>query len=177
MKKVKRSVLGRSILAAAQEDATMMQLPSWVNAVPPNFGSAAQGKLSADNWRTLCTINLPVTLICLWGDRSPDSRERQMLDNFMDLVTAVEVGSMLVTSENHIQIYERHMTKYLTDLKELYKERRVAPNHHLALHIGDFLRLFGPVHSWRAFALERYNYLLQRINTNRRFGQFREYMI
>lgn len=94
-----------------------------------------------------------------------------MLNNFIDLVTAVEVGSMLVTSEEHIKLYDRMMTRYLDTLKTLYKEARIAPNHHLALHIGDFLRIFGPVHAWRAFALERYNYMLQQMNTNNKFGE------
>lgn len=89
----------------------------------------------------------------------------------MDLVTAVEVGSMLETSEELIQLYDKTLMRYLTTLKELYKEAKIAPNHHLAVHIADFLRIFGPVHAWRAFALERYNYMLQRTNTNNRLGE------
>ena len=166
-----RPVLGRVVLTAAHEDAERIFLPSWIIPPPSNFGSTVRGKLSADNWRTLCSINLPITLIRLWGDAEPGTRQRQMLDNFMDLVSAVEVGSMLMTSENHVQLYERSLHRYLRTFKELYKEARFTPNHHLALHVPNFLRFFGPVHAWRAFALERYNYLLQRTNTNKKFGR------
>lgn len=171
MKAPGRGVLGRTVLTAAHEDARNVELPSWVNQVPSGFGTTSHGKLSADQWRTLCSINLPITLIRLWGDSLPDTREYKMLHNFMDLVTAVEVGSMLVTSEELIQLYDKSLLKYLTTLKELYKEAKIAPNHHLAMHITDFLRIFGPVHAWRAFALERYNYMLQQTNTNRRLGE------
>jgi hypothetical protein len=166
-----KSVLGHMVLTASYEDSVNIELPSWMNPVPVAFGSKAHGKLSADQWRTLCSINLIITLIRLWGNDTT-TRQYQMLVNFIDLVTAVEVGSMLVTSDGHIQLYEEAITSYLQTLKVLYKEARIAPNHHLALHIPDFLRFFGPVHAWRAFALERYNYLLQNINTNQKFGVY-----
>lgn len=165
----RKAVLGHTVLTAAYEDSVNIELPSWMNPVPAAFGSKSHGKLSADQWRTLCSINLPITLVRLWGNNT-ESREYQMLVNFLDLVTAVEVGSMLITSEEHIKLYEHSITSYLQSLKELYKEARIVSNHHLALHISDFLHFFGPVHAWRAFALERYNYMLQNINTNQKFG-------
>jgi hypothetical protein len=87
------------------------------------------------------------------------------------LVTAVEVGCMFVTSGDHIELYEQYMLRYLTKMKELYKEANVVPYHHISLHLGDFLCSFGPVHAWRTFAFERYNHLLQQENTNGKFGE------
>jgi hypothetical protein len=167
----RKSVLGRTVLTAAREDSVNIELPSWMNPAPAAFGSKAHGKLSADQWRTLCSINLVITLIRLWGNDT-NSREYQMLVNYLDLVMAVEVGSTLITSEEHIKIHEDAITSYLQSLKDLYKEARIVPNHHLALHISDFLRLFGPVHAWRVFALEWYNYMLQSVNTNQKFGMY-----
>lgn len=93
-----------------------------------------------------------------------------MLDNFMDLTTAVELGSMLNINAQLVDWYNSTMHHYLTNMKVLYPESTVRPNHHYALHLVDFLDAFGPVHSWRAFAFERYNYLLQQINTNQKIG-------
>lgn len=98
--------------------------------------------------------------------------QQSWISNFLDLVTAVEIGSMLITSEEHIKIHEDAIISYLQSLKDLYKEACIIPNHHLALHIADFLRLFGPVHAWRMFTLERYNYMLQSLNTNQKFGMY-----
>lgn len=93
-----------------------------------------------------------------------------MLSNFLDLVTAVEIAGLMVTSPSHIDAYETAMTRYLVMMKKLYKEAVVAPNHHFALHIAEFLRLWGPTAGYRGFGFERFNYFLQRIKTNKRFG-------
>ncbi len=155
-------------MAAIQEDIARVVLPSWVRAGPKRFGTVKHGKLSADEWRSICIVHLPVTLIRLWADGS--SRHKEMLDNYMDLVGVVEIGGMMRCSEAHIKRYEQLVLRYLGALKKLYKEGSITPNHHIAYHIGEFMRKFGPVHSWRAFAFERFNYLLQNLSTNMHFG-------
>lgn len=164
-----KAVLGKTILSTVHQDMPSIELPSWVNPVPPGFGTTANGKLSADQWRTGCSVNLPIALIRLWSGTT--ERNQNMLDNFMDLVTAVESGSMLSTNQSLRQLYDKTMLRYLKNMQSLYPEARMKPNHHYALHLGDFLEAFGPVHSWRTFAFERYNYMLQQVNTNKRFGK------
>ena len=160
--------LGQEAFATIREVREAMELPSWINPVPRGFGTSEHGKLSADQWHTACTVLLPVSLILLWGNE--DNRKLQMLNNFMDLVTAVVLAGMWRITPSLISAFEQHLQRYLSGLKELYKEAKIVPNHHLALHLPDFMRLFGPVHSWRAFAFERFNYILQRTNTNMTFG-------
>ncbi|KAG1848453.1 hypothetical protein F4604DRAFT_1973851 [Suillus subluteus] len=150
-------VLGQSLVTEIQKDMLRTELPTWVSRAPKALGSTAQGKLSADQWHAACTINMTITLA--------------MLDNYMDLVTAVELGCMLVISPGHISQYDFYMQRYLENFKDLYKTLRLVPSHHISLHLGEFLCSFGPVHAWRAFAFERYNYLLQRENTNGKFGE------
>lgn len=145
-----------------------MQLPSWINPVPRGFGTSEHGKLSADQWHTTCTVLLPVALTVLWGNET--GRQRDMLNNFMDLATAVVLAGMWRISSTHIALFEQYLRRYLNNLKDLYKEAKVIPNHHLALHLPIFMRLFGPVQSWRAFVFERFNYILQNTNTNLNFG-------
>jgi len=41
----------------------------------------------------------------------------------------------------------------------------------MGFHYEMLLRAFGPVHSWRAWAFERFNYTLQNIKTNSKFGK------
>ncbi|KAJ2921673.1 hypothetical protein H1R20_g15417, partial [Candolleomyces eurysporus] len=165
-------VLGSTILKAVSDDMQKTMLPRWVNPAPLRAGQKKHGKLSADQWRVLCSIHLTVTLIRLWGRQPQESRWYQMLVNFLDLVKAVEIGSMLVVSRDHIDEYETLMTRYLITMKSLYKEARVVPNHHLALHTSDFLDIWGPSPETHGFGWERYNHTLQQINTNRRFGEW-----
>ncbi|KAL1944059.1 hypothetical protein VTO73DRAFT_3877 [Trametes versicolor] len=164
-----QAAIGRDTLDAYVEDRSRMELPSWVNAPPAAFGTTQHGKLSADQWRTLCIINLPVSLIRTWSFQ--EERRVKMLQNFLKLVEAVETFGLLEIDERQIATAERLMQEYLEGVKELYQGAKIQPNHHLSLHIGVFLRLFGPVHSWRSFVFERFNFYLQSLNTNMTFGE------
>ncbi|TFY54356.1 hypothetical protein EVJ58_g8918 [Rhodofomes roseus] len=165
---VHSAVLGRTVLAEISKDMESTEVPAWVDPAPRNMGTKQRGKLSADQWFSACTINFVFTLVRLWGNET--GRKRDMLSNYMDLVTAVVVSSMLEINEDLIQLYETSIMQYLTSLKQLYKEAEIVPNHHLAMHVGAFLRAFGPVHSIRTFFSERMNFVLQSENTNGKFG-------
>ncbi|KAG2745834.1 hypothetical protein P692DRAFT_20849864 [Suillus brevipes Sb2] len=138
-------------------------LPSWVAAAPNNAGSTKCGKLGADEWRSLCTINLVYTLGRLWGSQPEDSREFKMYRNFMDLIIAVRFAHMRTMTAERISQYRLHMVRYLTDMKLLYPGAHVVPS-------------VGPVHAWRCFPFERYNFLLQQIPTNMKFGELEQTM-
>ena len=161
-------VLGKDILAVIRADMQKTVLPSWIEPAPRNWGTTEHGKLSADQWRVLFTIHLPISLISEWSGSSP--RYTSMLANFMDLVTAVRIASMRVTNDEYIALYEHHISSYLGGVLELYKDADIKPNHHLSLHLGHFLRTFGPVHAYRTFAFERVNYMMQKMKTNARHG-------
>ena len=169
--KNRRAVLGRELLAAVRIDIERTQLPSWIQSAPTDIGNISHGKLSADEWRTTATVHLVLTLIRLWGHYDVGVRKRQMLDNYMQLVRAVSVAGSLRISEEDIKEYESSLLSYLRGLKDLYKEATIKPNHHIAVHLPVFLRRFGPVPAWRAFAFERFNYLLQNTNTNKKPGR------
>lgn len=88
----------------------------------------------------------------------------------MHLVTAVKLATMRTMTAERILQYEHHMHRYLETLLELYPGAEISSYQHMALHFGDQLRRFGPTHAWRCFPFERYNYLLQKIPTNKIFG-------
>jgi len=149
-----------------------LELPSWVSPAPRHPGEAKRGKFTADQWRSFCMINLPLTLNRLWGQEAQDSRKRQMLHNFMHLVSAVKLATLRCMTSERISRYAFHIHEYLKNLLQLYPATTISPYQHLALHLQDFLRRFGPVHSWRCFPFEQYNYLLQNIPTNMRLGGY-----
>ena len=164
-----RAILGRDVMEEIWTDMKHTQLPTWISPAPPNWGTAKRGKLSADNWRVICTIHLPITLIRLWGFDS--GQKQELLIHFMHLVTAVRIANMRVTSQNHIKAYNFHISCYVSGIKTLYPDQRILPSHHGALHIGDMLDLFGPVHSHSAPFFERYINFFHRINTNLKLGK------
>ncbi|KAF5343750.1 hypothetical protein D9758_015346 [Tetrapyrgos nigripes] len=169
-KKPKTAVLGKERLAEIREDMVKLKLPSWMSIAPSNPGGTSHGKFSADQWRAFCTINLPITLVRLWGSESKDSRQHRMLVNFMHLVTATRLANMRTLTEERITKYEDHMHTYLKGIRQLFPEKKITAYQHMSLHFGSMLRRFGPVHSWRCFPFERYNYLIQNTPTNGRLG-------
>ncbi|KAI0740921.1 hypothetical protein C8Q76DRAFT_596326, partial [Earliella scabrosa] len=163
------AALGRETLAEYVRDRDRMELPSWINPAPRAFGTSQHGKLSADQWRTVCTVNLPITLGRTWGLET--GRRYSMLKHFLCLVDAVQTLGYLEITHDDMKRADELLQAYLSGVKELYKGGKIQPNHHISLHITVFLALFGPMHSWRSFAFERFNYMLQTLNINKNFGE------
>ena len=165
-----RVVLGRAVMQAVWEDMKRTQLPTWVHAAPFNWGTAERGKLSADQWRVVCTIHLPITLIRLWGTKT--GRKKEMLNHFMDLVSAVQIANMRISSQNQIKAYSQLILHYATRCSTLFPDVSLKPTLHAAIHIGDMLDRFGPLHSISAPFYERYINFFHRLNTNQKIGRF-----
>jgi hypothetical protein len=164
------AALGKDIMEAIWADMALTKLPSWVTAVPRNWGTMTRGKLSANNWRVICTVHLPITLIRLWGgDDAPEDRKHK-LHNFMDLVCAVQIANLRSVSKQDIELYENYIQHYLVEFKLLYKLVKVKPIHHAALHYGKTLRSFGPAHTHGAAFYERYIHSMQTQNHDMKLG-------
>ncbi len=90
------------------------------------------------------------------------------MDNIISLATAVIIAVSYHTSHSHVTRYKEHMLNYLKGLQTM--EYKLVPNHHLAMHLGEFLLRFGPAHCWWTFPYERLIGVLGEINTNDRIG-------
>ncbi|KAI9061951.1 hypothetical protein FKP32DRAFT_1612691 [Trametes sanguinea] len=161
------SVFSGTVLEAIRNDIRRTTLPSWLQKPPSNLGSSKHGKLKADHWRIACTVNMTITLGRLWSEDTASAAERLALENFMHLVAAVDLATRRTMFVERAQAFDYHMLEYLRGIRLLYNAELVA-NHHLSLHLIDCLLLFGPTLAWWAFPFERYNGLLQRLNTNSR---------
>ncbi|PPQ81527.1 hypothetical protein CVT26_011045 [Gymnopilus dilepis] len=170
------SVISVKELTKIRNNVGQISTPSWVASVPANLGSAAHGKLKADQWRALGTIHLPLALISMWfGDVSIEDsvrarRCRSILDVTMELVSAVIVGTSRSVTRRNANQYHHHMVRYLSGVKQLFPSYRLHPNHHLALHLDEFLLRFGPVHGWWTFPFERMIGAVQRMPHNGKAG-------
>lgn len=164
------AVLGKHTLPEVWSDKARTILPSWISPIPAGAGSAKTGKLTADQWRTLCTVHLVVTLVRLWGGCDPDDRRCDLLVNFMHLVTATSLLFRRSVDTETIQLYEESMKAYLEGHLHLYPHLNLSPKHHLSLHMPGFLRGFGPVHGWVTWGFERLILKFQNTDTNRKIG-------
>ncbi|KAL6299917.1 hypothetical protein BKA93DRAFT_703922, partial [Sparassis latifolia] len=172
----KTKILGTDRLRAIWEDMETTILPTWMPAAPHHIGDGRHGKITADQWRTFCTVHLVVTLCRIWGPLEGSGRLHQFLDNFMDLVTAVKLATMRSVSHKQIHQYEDHYLRYLRQLLVLFPGVGLSPNQHFAVHFKDQFRTFGPAHSVWSFFFERVNHMLQQINKNNKLGQMEKTM-
>jgi hypothetical protein len=150
--------------------------PSWVTSAPPNLGSASHGKLKADQWRAVGTIYLPLSLIRLWTqskdiDDDRAQRCKDILNVTMLLFSAIILASSQETSRAHAEQYLQHMSAYMEGVKKLFPDYKFRPNHHMAIHLPDYLIRYGPVHGWWTFPFERLIGMLQRTTTNCKIGE------
>lgn len=155
-------------------DIAAITVPSWVTSVPSNLGSPSHGKLKADQWRTLGITHLPLSLIRLWGHVESNSQQSQkhkeILDVTISLISAVVLASSRTTSSAISIAYLLHMKTYMEGIKSLFPQYQFKPNHHMALHLHEYLQWFGPVHGWWTFPFERLIGMLERIPTNFKIG-------
>jgi hypothetical protein len=167
-------VLTDEEMALIWSDLARISTPTWVTPIPLDLGSSSHGKLKADQWRTLGITHLPLSLIRLWGlQDSTDPRAqkcRELLDVTISLMSAVVLASSRVTSPSIAAAYLTHMKAYMEGIKKLFPQYRFRPNHHMALHLHEYLCRFGPVHSWWTFPFERIIGMLERIPTNFKIG-------
>ena len=151
-------------------------IPSWVRSVPRNFGETKAGTLKADEWRTLATIYLPLALVSLWGEGSAHQLHevkahlRAVLDNTMALVSAIRIACSRTMTHSCITAYRSCILTWLSTLPVALPAAKPVPNCHMACHIYDYLKLFGPVRSWWCFPFERLIGHLQHLPINHKFG-------
>jgi hypothetical protein len=159
-------VLCKEMLAHVWSDMKRTVLPTSISPVPREVGSPRAGKLTADQWRTFCTVHLVVTLTRLWGNMPSEDHRAKMLNNFLHLITFTNLLHLRALSSDQIALIERENLAYLTGLRQIYPQFSLVPKHHMSLHLPAMLRDFGPVHAWRTFAFERLNQVFQNVATN-----------
>lgn len=160
------------------QDDIKETLRPWNQPSPPsNFGSPSHGKLKADQWRACIEFDLPVSLVKLWAEKEPDAEHNYALalESTFLLAMALRFATSYRTSPFHRERYSYYMQRYLRTLRELHPNGRLLPNHHNALHLPEFLELFGPVHGWWMFPFERLIGILQKSKTNFKFGEHLAY--
>ncbi|POW10934.1 hypothetical protein PSTT_05682, partial [Puccinia striiformis] len=119
----------------------------------PVLGKASFGRLKADEWRNLFTIQLTLVLPALWKECEP--KTQSLLHNFAHLVSLVNIALASSTSTSCIAAYRHHIKSYVQSCLVLFDGIGLAPNHHMVFHLADSLERFGPSRAWWSFPMER----------------------
>jgi hypothetical protein len=142
-----------------------------VNDIPPrNFGSPRHGTLKAAQWRTAGCFSLLATLTRAWSTGKAQGDAKLWLENFHHLVALSRIAYQLSVSEEDINVFQFHSMEYIKGI-HAFGVHHIKPSHHLLLHLGDIMRRYGPMRGWWAFPFERFNGIIQDLETNHKSGR------
>ncbi|KIN95637.1 hypothetical protein M404DRAFT_165280, partial [Pisolithus tinctorius Marx 270] len=114
----------------------------------------SHGKLKANQWQTICLINLVITLCRIWGNPNVSPRDKELLDNYLFLVIMVWWAATCSTSEQHTRIVEEYLSLYVQSTLKLFGSHTLVFNNHTSFHVPECLHAFRPAHAWWTFPFE-----------------------
>lgn len=161
------SFITQDELRSIQEVIHGAIVPSHITKLTPRFGEKSNGKLKADEWRSLFTVYLPISALLMWHNR-PDHMIH--LKALLFLVILVQIATSQTSSNAAITLYGDTIVNYLNVIRAVYPQHQFTVNHHLALHLSFFMTLHGPCHSHWAFPFERLIGRLQKTLFNNQIG-------
>ncbi|POV98278.1 hypothetical protein PSTT_14526 [Puccinia striiformis] len=162
-------IFDRATLSYINQRLKRIHIPTWIKRAIPALGKASFGRLKADEWRNLFTIQLPLLLPVLWNDGDPGSQS--LIHNFAHLVSLVLLALKRVINKEQIDRYHHHLSKYIESSLVLFPDAPLAPNHHMVFHLAECLERFGPCRAWWSFSMERMMATVLKSTTNNRIGQ------
>ncbi|POW02242.1 hypothetical protein PSHT_12220 [Puccinia striiformis] len=166
---VGKIVFDRQALSYINENLNRIHIPTWIRRAIPVLGKASFGRLKADEWRNLFTIQLPLILPVFWNDDQPGNQS--LLHNFAHLVSLVNIALKRTMNQDRIEKYRYHLYEYIKSSLVLFPESNLAPNHHMAFHLADCLERFGPCRAWWSFSMERLMGSVLKASTNNHLGE------
>ncbi|KAF8226800.1 hypothetical protein L208DRAFT_1147989, partial [Tricholoma matsutake] len=148
--------------------------PSWVTPIPANYGEAKAGMMKADQWCILWRLHFPLAFLSLWGigmpTAAPDTEAMlPVLQNIMWLTALTELVCQHTLTDEVMDEYRLCVCAHIKGLKECFPGF-VLPSHHMAFHIYEFMKLFGPIRSWWCIPFEQLIGVLQKIPHNHHAG-------
>ncbi|PVF92393.1 hypothetical protein CPB86DRAFT_671636, partial [Serendipita vermifera] len=167
------SFITRDELNQIQEDIKLIIVPSWLTRPGPRFGQKSNGRVKAAEWQNIFLLYLPMTLMRLWiieMTRGSMTDRILHLKSLLCLSIVVNITTSKTSSTSTIKLYRQAIDLYLRLISRLNEDRRLVPNHHLALHMTKFMELHGPSRHYWAFPFERFIGDLQKISHNARIG-------
>ena len=94
------------------------------------------------------------------------------LGSTVSLISAIYLACSRTMTLERASAYQSCITNYVGNLKSVYPQSSLCPNHHAAFHIYDYLILFSPVQSWWTFPFVHLIGVLQCLPSNHKPGEF-----
>ncbi|MBW0481708.1 hypothetical protein O181_021423 [Austropuccinia psidii MF-1] len=150
-------------------------VPAGVTPIPKRVGTAKNGKLKASEWHSLFAIHLPLafvdTLINFKTLAKDIARYQIVFENTCSLIECTNIVSSKTYNKDQYIDFQRSYEIYTKTSTLLFRNLKVFPNHHYALHIPEQMRWWGPLIAVSEFPGERLIGKLQKLNKNSRSSE------
>lgn len=159
------------MLEAYRELRKGIHTPSYVKLLPEKLGSIA--RITADEWESVSRIGFVFLLIPVWSREDSTQRDKDFLENFIHLITALIALDKESVDEHRIETFRTHYAAYRKGVDALFKAESLPGNSHMLSHAADvFLPAWGPIRGMRASSFEKTNGMAQEITTNSKEGEY-----
>ena len=160
---VNQGKLSMEQLRVAQKRMDHVELPSDIGRIPPKIAIGNDGfsNLTADQWKTFIMI---YSTNILWD--MLDNSDRKILGHF---VRACNLLAARFITEDDLKEAQERLKDMAHLIENTYGPEFITSNIHLALHIPDCCRDYGPIYSYWLFPFERLNGYIGKVLTLHRF--------
>ena len=156
---VNQGKLSMEQLRVAQKRMDHVELPSDIGRIPPKIAIGNDGfsNLTADQWKTFIMI---YSTNILWD--MLDNSDRKILGHF---VRACNLLAARFITEDDLKEAQERLNDMAHLIENTYGPEFITSNIHLALHIPDCCRDYGPIYSYWLFPFERLNGYIGKVLT------------
>jgi hypothetical protein len=154
---VNQKKLSMEQLRVAQDRMNHFDLPSDIGRIPAKIAIGNDGfsNLTADQWKTFIMV---YSTTVLWD--MLDSNDKKILGHF---VRACNLLVARFITEDDLKEAQERLKDMAYLIEHVYGPEFITSNIHLALHIPDCCRDYGPIYSFWLFPFERLNGYLGKI--------------
>lgn len=156
---VNQKKLSMEQLRVAQDRMNHFDLPSDIGRIPAKIAIGNDGfsNLTADQWKTFIMV---YSTTVLWD--MLDSNDKKILGHF---VRACNLLVARFITEDDLKEAQERLKDMAYLIEHEYGPEFITSNIHLALHIPDCCRDYGPIYSFWLFPFERLNGYIGKIFT------------
>jgi hypothetical protein len=123
-------------------------IPSWIDRVPQNLGSASHGLLKAAEWLILYKVYYIIALIPLWTRPAATAEERNQFASLLESTTLIAKIAHFLTlpkiNPKDLDELDDLLLNYRKCLQKYWPSEPSLPNLHLTQHYPVVIRRFGP---------------------------------
>ena len=154
-----RNILKADDFSLIQEKIDLLIPPPKIGRIPRKIGSQTGfSAITADEWKNWIIM---YSVYALDGILPPEDFHCWCL-----FVKACMLTCQLVITDEDIQHAHETLLQFCNEFQTLYGKECCTPNMHMACHLSDNLRDYGPLAAFWGYSFERYNGILESIKTS-----------